>query len=81
LLPQLADLQQSVNGLAELDVLVNLAERAWTLIYARPTFTDKPGIRITGCRHPVGEQVVNEPCIANPPNLSPDRRMLIITGR
>ncbi|MCP0723166.1 hypothetical protein KU617_23115, partial [Salmonella enterica subsp. enterica serovar Montevideo] len=28
LLPHLADLQQSANALAELDVLVNLAERA-----------------------------------------------------
>ncbi len=40
LLPHLADLQQSANALAELDVLVNLAERAWTLNYTCPTFTD-----------------------------------------
>ncbi|TGB52536.1 DNA mismatch repair protein MutS, partial [Salmonella enterica subsp. enterica serovar Enteritidis] len=53
LLPHLADLQQSANALAELDVLVNLAERAWTLNYTCPTFTDKPGIRITEGRHPV----------------------------
>ncbi|HAC6041883.1 TPA_asm: DNA mismatch repair protein MutS [Salmonella enterica subsp. enterica serovar Enteritidis] len=80
LLPHLADLQQSANALAELDVLVNLAERAWTLNYTCPTFTDKPGIRITEGRHPVVEQVLNEPFIANPLNLSPQRRMLIITG-
>jgi hypothetical protein len=61
-------------------VLVNLAERAETLNYTCPTFTDKPGIRITEGRHPVVEQVLNEPFIANPLSLSPQRRMLIITG-
>ena len=80
LMPHLADLQMSAAALAELDVLVNLAERAETLNYTCPTFTDKPGIRITEGRHPVVEQVLNEPFIANPLNLSPQRRMLIITG-
>jgi DNA mismatch repair protein MutS len=80
LMPHLGDLQQSASALAELDVLVNLAERAETLNYTCPTFTDKPGIRITEGRHPVVEQVLNEPFIANPLSLSPQRRMLIITG-
>ena len=80
LLPHLEALQQSASALAELDVLVNLAERAYTLNYTCPTFIDKPGIRITEGRHPVVEQVLNEPFIANPLNLSPQRRMLIITG-
>jgi hypothetical protein len=57
-----------------------LAERAETLNYTCPTFTDKPGIRITEGRHPVVERVLNEPFIANPLSLSPQRRMLIITG-
>ncbi len=59
---------------------LTLAERAYTLNYTCPTFIDKPGIRITEGRHPVVEQVLNEPFIANPLNLSPQRRMLIITG-
>ena len=80
LMPHLADLQLSASALAELDVLVNLAERAETLNYTCPTFTDKPGIRITEGRHPVVERVLNEPFIANPLSLSPQRRMLIITG-
>lgn len=80
LLPHLADLQQSASALAELDVLTNLAERAWSLNYVCPTLTDKPGINITGGRHPVVEQVLSEPFIANPLNLAPQRRMLIITG-
>ncbi len=56
LLPHLADLQTSASALAELDVLVNLAERAETLNYCCPTFSDKPGIRISEGRHPVVEQ-------------------------
>ncbi len=80
LLPHLADLQTSASALAELDVLVNLAERAETLNYRCPTFSDKPGIRISEGRHPVVEQVLKEPFIANPLQLAPQRRMLIITG-
>lgn len=80
LLPHLEALQLSAAALAELDVLVNLAERAWTLNYHCPTLTDKPGIKLTGARHPVVEQVLKEPFIANPLSLSPQRRMLVITG-
>lgn len=80
LLPHLEALQLSASALAELDVLSNLAERAWTLNYCRPVLQDKPGIKITGGRHPVVEQVLKEPFIANPLSLAPQRRMLIITG-
>ncbi|ULS50286.1 DNA mismatch repair protein MutS [Pectobacterium carotovorum] len=80
LLPHLAELQQSAAALAELDVLTNLAERADTLNYACPTLSDKSGIKITGGRHPVVEQVLREPFISNPLSLAPQRRMLIITG-
>ncbi|MET1554071.1 DNA mismatch repair protein MutS, partial [Yersinia enterocolitica] len=80
LLPHLPELQTSANALAELDVLANLAERAETLSYNCPVLSDKPGIKITGGRHPVVEQVLSEPFISNPLTLSPQRRMLIITG-
>lgn len=80
LLPHLEVLQLSAASLAELDVLNNLAERAWTLNYSCPTLSDKPGIRLTEARHPVVEQVLKEPFIANPLSLSPQRRMLVITG-
>ncbi|WP_158784070.1 DNA mismatch repair protein MutS [Pantoea sp. BAV 3049] len=80
LLPHLEALQLSAASLAELDVLSNLAERAWTLNYNCPTLSDKPGIKLTGGRHPVVEQVLKEPFIANPLSLSPQRRMLVITG-
>ncbi|KEA54406.1 DNA mismatch repair protein MutS [Mangrovibacter sp. MFB070] len=80
LLPHLEALQNSAAALAELDVLANLAERALRYNYVCPTLTDKPGIAIQGGRHPVVEQVLSAPFIANPLNLSPQRRMLIITG-
>ncbi|WP_193323394.1 DNA mismatch repair protein MutS [Erwinia endophytica] len=80
LLPHLEALQISATSLAELDVLATLAERAWTLNYHCPTLTDKPGIKLIAARHPVVEQVLKEPFIANPLSLSPQRRMLVITG-
>jgi DNA mismatch repair protein MutS len=80
LMPHLPALQQSASALAELDVLSNLAERAYTLSYTCPTMSEKPGINITGGRHPVVEEVLKEPFISNPLNMSPVRRMLIITG-
>ena len=80
LLPHLEALQKSASALAELDVLANLAERAYTLNYTCPQLSTKPGIKLLEARHPVVEQVLSEPFIANPLNLSPQRRMLIITG-
>ncbi|ENM5789842.1 DNA mismatch repair protein MutS [Vibrio mimicus] len=80
LLPHLEQLQQLAASLAQLDVLQNLAERAESLEYCRPTLVKEAGIRILGGRHPVVEQVMNEPFIANPIELNPQRRMLIITG-
>ncbi|HGJ5876981.1 MAG TPA: DNA mismatch repair protein MutS [Arsenophonus sp.] len=80
LLPHLAALQTSAEALAELDVLNNLAERAETLDYHCPTLSETPGITIVAGRHPVVEQVLREPFISNPLDLSPQRRLLIITG-
>ena len=80
LLPHLADLQQSAAALAELDVLTNLAERAESLHYVCPQLSNQVGIDITQGRHPVVEQVLKDPFIANPLRLQPQRRMLIITG-
>jgi DNA mismatch repair protein MutS len=80
LLPHLAELQESAAALAELDVLANLAERAETLNYRCPTLTNEDQILIEGGRHPVVEQVMKDPFIANPVNLKQDRQMLIITG-
>lgn len=81
LLPYLATLQQSATALAELDVLSNFAERAETLNYICPVISSEPlGINIIGGRHPVVEQVLSQPFIANTLSLSIQRRMLMITG-
>lgn len=80
LLPYLQKLQFTAQALAELDVLNNLAERALTLNYVRPTLQAESGIEIEEGRHPVVEQVNKTPFIANPISLHEQRRMLIITG-
>ncbi|MBN3564885.1 DNA mismatch repair protein MutS [Aliamphritea spongicola] len=77
---QLAPLQDSAQALSELDVLSNLAERADSLEFIAPTLIDKPLIEIQQGRHPVVENVLDEPFVANNLTLSPQRQMLIITG-
>lgn len=80
LLPHIDALQTSAAALAELDVFTCLAERATTLNYCCPVLSDEPGIHIVAGRHPVVEQVIKQPFIANPLELTPAQRMLIITG-
>ncbi len=78
-----AHLQQVARSVAELDVLTAFAERAFTLGYVSPVFTDEEVIHIDAARHPVVENQV-ENFIANDVRLgacNPSRRqMLIITG-
>ena len=80
LLPHLGQLQLASLALSELDVLVNLAERAETLNYVAPQFSDEIGVKIENGRHPVVEQVLKDPFIANPVNLNQQRHLLIITS-
>jgi DNA mismatch repair protein MutS len=80
LLPHLEQMQNLASAVSQLDVLQNLAERADTLDYCRPELTEEVGIHIQNGRHPVVEQVMDEPFIANPVELHPQRKMLIITG-
>jgi DNA mismatch repair protein MutS len=80
LLPELANLMQSADAVAELDVLTNLAERAETLNYSCPELTEQSGIHFGQGRHPVVEHVMKNPFIANPIAVNPHRRMLVITG-
>ena len=80
ILPHLGALQLSSMTLAELDVLTNFAERAETLHYVQPEFSSEIGLQIENGRHPVVEQVIKEPFIANPVNLNQARHLLIITG-
>lgn len=80
LLPELPRLQQSAAALAELDVLATFAERAHALDFTRPELDRSPGILIEGGRHPVVEQCLDEPFIANDTRLDAGRRLLVITG-
>jgi len=73
-------LQQCAQALAELDVLVNFAERADTLKLCHPELTEKPGVEIEGGRHLVVEQVSEIPFVANDVSFNNQRKMLIITG-
>ena len=73
-------LQDCAAAIAELDVLVNLAERADTLSFTEPLLTTETGISIEKGRHPVVEQVLDTPFVANNLHFDDDRRMLVITG-
>ena len=71
---------QSVGAaLATLDVLTTLADRATALDFACPEFVAAPGIAIRSGRHPVVERQVDD-FIPNDLDLTPDRRLLVITG-
>jgi len=77
---RLPELRELAAAVAELDVLANLAERSRVLNYCRPELNDEPGLRIRGGRHPVVEQRLDAPFVANDLDLHEDRRLLVITG-
>jgi DNA mismatch repair protein MutS len=58
----------------------NLAERAESLKLSRPTLTREAGLAIRDGRHPVIEQAISEPFVANSVSFNNERRILIITG-
>lgn len=76
----LAPLQQLAQAIAELDVLCTFAERADSLNYCRPILVSDTGIHLEQARHPVVEQVLSTPFIANPLSMQQQRRMLMLTG-
>jgi DNA mismatch repair protein MutS len=80
LLDKLEALQKMASSLAELDVLVNLAERANSLKLVKPELSQHSEIQIIGGRHPVVEQVIKDNFIPNDTKLSSQERMLVITG-
>jgi DNA mismatch repair protein MutS len=77
---RLARLKLAAQAIAELDSLASFADRAETLNWCQPTLDDDPGIHIERGRHPVVEQVREEPFEANDLGLDDSRRMLIVTG-
>lgn len=78
--PFLNDLKNSSLALAELDVLVNLAERSISLNYKCPIMTKKYGISLLNSRHPVIEHFLTTPFIKNSIVLSKKQKVIIITG-
>ena len=80
LLAALVPLQACARAVAEIDVLVNLAERAVSLGYQRPELIDTPGFTVEGGRHPVIEVVRDDPFVPNDLVLDDTTRMWVITG-
>jgi DNA mismatch repair protein MutS len=80
LLKELITLQKMAKGLATIDVLANLAERAETLQWNAPSFTQESTIIIKNGRHPVVEQAQQEAFVPNDTLLNDQHRMLLITG-
>jgi DNA mismatch repair protein MutS len=76
----LQSLQNCASAISEIDLLATLAERAHSLNFCQPELTEQPGIDIQGGRHPVVEQVLSEPFVANDLQMNDKRKMLIITG-
>ncbi|MEZ2306386.1 DNA mismatch repair protein MutS [Paraburkholderia sp. RCC_158] len=79
LLPFIPDCQRVASALAELDLLAAFAERARALDWVAPSFSLDAGIEIEQGRHPVVEAQV-EQFIANDCTLTPERKLLLITG-
>ncbi|MEO0436211.1 MAG: DNA mismatch repair protein MutS [Pseudomonadota bacterium] len=77
---ELQGLRKTVEAIAWTDLYSNFAERAYSLELSRPSFSEEPQFDVTQGRHPVVEEVLDEPFIANDTLLNDRRRMLLITG-
>ncbi|MCB6183224.1 DNA mismatch repair protein MutS [Leeia sp. TBRC 13508] len=77
--PFLSNLLHLAQAVAGIDVLSTFAERAIEGNWTQPTFTEEPIIDIQDGRHPVVEAQV-EDFIANHAQLSPLKKLLLITG-
>jgi DNA mismatch repair protein MutS len=76
----IASLQGLAQFLAEVDLMANFAERADSLRWVCPVFTDNPGLAIKGGRHPVVEALSDHPFVPNDCMLVPEQRICLITG-
>ena len=72
-------LQGIATAVATIDVLTALALHAEKHAWCKPELTSKAGLHIVQGRHPVVENSI-ERFIANDCMLSPERRLLLITG-
>ena len=73
--------QKTATAIARLDVLCSLANVSVMNDYCRPLVNNSGSISITSGRHPVVEQVIHTPFVANDTYLNmTDDRCAIITG-
>ncbi len=73
------ELQRIARAVARVDVLVALAAHAARNQWCKPALLASEGLDIVQGRHPVVENAI-ERFIANDCRLTPDRRLLLITG-
>ena len=74
-------LQGVAGALSQLDALAGLADVAAREGYVRPVVHDGPALEIVGGRHPVVERMMpRDQFIPNDVTLTPDARMIILTG-
>ena len=79
LAPHIPQLQRIAAAMSELDVLNTFAERAVTLNFSAPKFSDDAQLVIKQGRHPVVEAQVDQ-FTPNDATLHAARRLLLITG-
>ena len=80
LLQDLIPLQTCANAVSQLDVLSALSERAQTLGWCQPAFSQQLGLHILAGRHPVVEEALDSTFIPNDVTLTSEHRMLMVTG-
>lgn len=78
---ELKRFQQTASAIAKIDVLRSLAEVSVNNRYVRPLVNDTGTVRIIAGRHPVVEQVISTPFVANDTLLDMQSdRCAVITG-
>ena len=70
----------TARAVARLDVLAAYAENAARLRLARPAIDDSRALEAQAARHPVVEELLDEPFVPNDVSLTEDRPIAIITG-
>lgn len=76
----LSTLSALASSIAELDVLVALADTALRHQWVAPVLLDAPEIQIRGGRHPVVEIKSRDPFVPNDVSLTATQSMQLITG-
>jgi DNA mismatch repair protein MutS len=80
ILKYLEKLQENADVLADLDVIVCLADLARQRGYRRPRVDWSSELKIEKGRHPVVEEIHEEEFVPNDLELDEDRRLVILTG-